>query len=315
MRMSSYAYFEKGTTPFMWIALALGSAVCFGLRGILYHWSSQQPMNRHLMLLGVFSTGALVSLTCSALFRQPWTEGVWHGLLMGTFSFVANTAMYKGFSSGKASPVALLIALPAVPVVFLAYLLWGETLSAGQWIAFFIIVAGVALVRYSGDMSWQRMEGLRWGLVAMFFFAFNDLTNKRATMADAPVFPTLALMFMTGAVLFGAWWLIDRARARRRPGAASAVSEGAPALPGKPWSGRKTYLWGMAVGLTHVSGMILIYKAFGAGVTGLVSAVAALNVVLILLYARLVVKERFRPFELAGIGLSLAGLTVLHVFG
>lgn len=302
----------------MWIALALASAVCFGLRGILYHWSSQQPMNRHLMLLGVFSTGALVSLTCSALFGQPWTDGVWYGLLMGTFSFVANTSMYKGFSSGKASPVALLTALPAVPVVLLAYLLWGETLSTGQWIAFFIIVAGVTLVRYSGDMSWQRMEGLRWGLVAMLFFAFNDLTNKRATMADASMFPTLALMFVTGAVLFGAWWLLDRARARRSPVAASAAfaaSAGAPALTGKPWSERKTYLWGMAVGLTHVSGMIFIYQAFGAGVTGLVSAVAALNTVLILLYARLVVKERFRPFEVAGIGLSLAGMMVLHLFG
>jgi drug/metabolite transporter (DMT)-like permease len=176
-------------------------------------------------------------------------------------------------------------------------------------------VAGVTLVRYSGDMSWQRMEGLRWGLVAMFFFAFNDLTNKRATMADAPVFPTLALMFVTGAALFGAWWLIDKARARRRSAAASDASAGVPVLPGKPWGERKTYLWGMAVGLTHVSGMIFIYRAFGAGVTGLVSAVAALNVVMILLYARLVVKERFRPFELAGIGLSLAGMMVLHLFG
>ena len=46
----------------MWLLFAGFSAIAFGLRGILYHWTSQKPINRNLMLLGVFSTGVILSL-------------------------------------------------------------------------------------------------------------------------------------------------------------------------------------------------------------------------------------------------------------
>jgi|GEM_PF-6805126 len=117
---------------------------------------------------------------------------------MGAASFAANAAMYRGLAAGKASPVALLVALPSVPVVLLAYLLWGERLAPGQWLSFLVIVTGVALVRLTGGFPWRQREGMKWGLAAMLCFALNDLTNKQATLSGAAPFPTLALMFAGG---------------------------------------------------------------------------------------------------------------------
>lgn len=70
----------------------------------------------------------------------------------------------------------------------------------------------------------------------------------------------------------------------------------------------------MAVGLTNVSGMILILHAFSLGVTGLVSAVVATNVLLILLYARFFLKEKFRALELTGMAFALTGVILLRVW-
>ncbi|MNI99590.1 hypothetical protein D3C73_1587050 [compost metagenome] len=69
------------------------------------------------------------------------------------------------------------------------------------------------------------------------------------------------------------------------------------------------------MGLTNISGMILMMPAMRMGITGLVSAIIALNALLIMLYARVVLKERLKPLELAGMILSFGGVLALRIFG
>jgi drug/metabolite transporter (DMT)-like permease len=54
--------------------------------------------------------------------------------------------------------------------------------------------------------------------------------------------------------------------------------------------------------------------AFDTGITGLVSAIVSLNVLLILLYTRFACRERFTRREAAGILLTLAGVVSLRLF-
>lgn len=296
----------------MWLVLSLMAAVSFGVRGILYHWTSQKPIDRNLMLFGVFSTGAVISAIFSVILDQVWSPGVLIGVLMGTFSFAANGSMYKGFAVGKASLVAILSGLPPVVVVVLAYLMWGEKLTGMQWLAFLIIVAGILLVRYSNDLSLKNLKGAQWGLLTMLFFGLNDLSNKQATLLDAAMFPTLTMMFITGSAFFCAWWLIAR---RRQAGGKPFVPDGTPLPAEAPWSAIKTYSWGLLVGVTNATGMVFLFQAFKYGITGLVSAVIAMNVAIILLYTRIILKERFSRLEFSGLCLSLAGIVVLRLAG
>lgn len=296
----------------MWLAFALCAAIAFGIRGVLYQWSSKQPMDRNLMLFGVFFTGVIVSAICSIAFDSEWSHPVWLGVLMGLFSFIANTSMYKGYAVGKASLIAILTALPSVVVVLLAYALWRESLSVKQLSAFLIILTGIILIRYSSDLSFKQLRGAGWGLLCLLFFGLNDVASKQATLLDASVFPTIFFMFLTGSLCFYVLYRIElRKRPYNRNGSPDTLA--AARKSENPWRNRTTVLWGMLVGTTNVGGMILIYEAFSLGVTGLVSAVVALNVLIILFYSRVFLKEQFSSQEFAGMVLSIFGIMLLRI--
>ncbi|HZG85935.1 EamA family transporter [Paenibacillus sp.] len=286
---------------------AILAALCFGFRGILYHWTSQRGLDRNAMLCGVFATGMVISLLAGAASGQAWTRETLIGIVMGVCSFSANASLYKGFAVGKASIIAVLTALPAVVVVGLAYIFWGETLSLWQTVAFVVIVASLVMIRYSNDISLKNLQGAQWGVLAMVFFAFNDVAGKQSTLLGASMLPTLFFMFLTGSALFGASWWAETARRR---------AAGVPAVANRlGWGDGKVFLWGMVVGLTNLGGMVLILEAFARGVTGLVSAVVAMNIVLILVYTKVFVKVSFKRLELAGMTLAIAGILVLKALG
>ena len=288
----------------MWFLFAATSAFCFGLRGILYQWTSQKPLDRNLMLFGVYLCGTAVSLAAVLFTGQDWSYGTVMGVTMGAFSFVSNAAMYKGFAVGKASLVAIFTGLPAVVVVAAAFLLWGESPGLGQFGAFIIIIAGILLIRYTNDLSIKNLQGVHWAVLAMFGFALTDLSSKQSVLWHGEIFPTLAVMYMTGSSLFFlSWWKASRKKGRERERADTE----------QQWSAGRTLLWGFIVGFTNISGMILILPAFRLGVTGLVTAVIATNVLIILCYVRIVLKNRFSRTEIAGIALTLAGVFLLLI--
>jgi drug/metabolite transporter (DMT)-like permease len=288
----------------MWLVYALISSFFFGIRGILYQWTSQRPIDRNLVLIGVYVTGTIVSLAMSFIIDQSWTAAAWVGILMGFFSFTANGAMYRAFAEGKTSVVAVFISLPPVVVVIIAYFLWNETLNLFQTAAFIVILSGIILIRYSNEISLHNLQGVHWALLAMLTFGFTDLSSKQAMLLEADIFPVLTVMYAIGTILFYTAWI----KGRRAP----VMNQPRIAMP-LPWKRGKTFLWGMLVGLTNILGMIFILLSFSIGLTGLVSAVIALNVLYILFYARLFLKEKFSVKETIGIGLSIVGVIILHL--
>jgi drug/metabolite transporter (DMT)-like permease len=290
----------------MWLVFAAASAMCFGLRGILYQWSSQKPLDRNLMLFGVYLCGTLVTFIANIWVGQAWSEGMLMGMSMGFSSFIANASMYKGFAVGKASMVAVFIGLPPVVVVIVAFFLWEEKLNWGQMAAFIVVLCGIVILRYSKELSLSNLKGIHWAILAMFGFGFTDLTSKQAVLWNGQVLPTLSMMFATGALLFLiSWWC---------PWAGKELKGIQHKLPQiKLWSFGRTLLWGIVVGFTNCCGMILLLPAFKLGVTGLVSAVAATNVLMILFFARSYLKERFNRLEQFGITLTIVGVFLLRL--
>ncbi|CAM3238079.1 DMT family transporter [Paenibacillus lupini] len=306
----------------MWILFAILAALCFGLRGILYHYTSQLPLSRTVLLCGAFTMGALVCGIIAVISGQPWMTSALVGIQMGVFSFVANASMFKGFAVGKASLVAIITALPAVLVVMGAYVLWGEALSSIQLAAFAVIVAGILLVRYSNDLSLKNLQGAQWGLLSLLMFACNDLSGSWSTKLDAPLFPTLFFMFASGSTCYGVWWLKDRLAMKRVSLAMAASTADVTVaaavesqVAAKTWSERRTFFTGMLVGTTNAVGMMMIVTAFDFGKAGLVSAVTALNVLIVLLYTRFVVKEQFSRLEVTGMACAFGGILFLRLFG
>jgi drug/metabolite transporter (DMT)-like permease len=287
----------------MWLLFSVLAALCFGLRGILYHWSSQQSLNRNVLLCGTFAMGAVVSLAGALIWHSEWQVSAFIGIQMGLFSFGANASMFKGFAVGKASLVAILTGLPSVVVVLFAYVIWGERLNLLQLFAFVVIVIGILFVRYSNDITLKNLQGAGWGVIALLLFAANDLSSKWTTLVHASLFPTLFYMFATGTICFAIWWWRDKKM--------SATQQAA--MTTSTWTERKTFLCGMVVGITNVLGMILIIQGFANGITGLVSAVVALNVLIVLLYTRFILKDKFSKLEQSGLAIAMVGILMMKL--
>jgi drug/metabolite transporter (DMT)-like permease len=60
--------------------------------------------------------------------------------------------------------------------------------------------------------------------------------------------------------------------------------------------------------------MLFIMPAFKLGVTGLVSTVLAMNVLIIIFYARIFLKEKFSRLEICGIACAITGVVILRLF-
>ncbi len=288
----------------MWVIYALLAALFFGMRGVMYQWTSKKNLNRNLMLFGVFFVGFVISALAMYVLGQQWYAwtDVCVGLALGFGSFAANAALYKGFSVGKASLIGILSGLPPLFVVLLAFLFWGETLTVQQLIGFIVVFAGLYTIRYSSDISFRNLQGAQWGLLAALFFAFNDLLGKQSTRLEADMFATLTLMFGFGSCLFAFSWLKNRQ-------IAAHDNEGSHLR----WSGMRTFACGLVIGLTNVAGMVAILSAFALGAAGLVSAVAAMNILIILLYSRIFLKECFSLQEILGLITALVGILILRL--
>jgi len=276
----------------MWIIFALLATVFFGARGIMYQWTSQKKLNRNLLLFGVFFVGFIIS---------GWAD-VAVGLALGFGSFAANAFLHKGFSVGKASLISVLSGLTPLFVLVFAFLLWSETLTSLQLLGFFIIFGGLYIIRYSNDISLRNLQGAQWGLLAALFFAFNDLLGKQSTLLEADTFATLTSMFGFGSFLFAMNWIVKR-----------KVCVVEPHNTQSGWSEIKTFSCGLLIGLSNVAGMIAIISAFAIGNTGLVSAISGMNILIILLYSRIILKEFFTQQELLGLITAFIGVIVLRL--
>jgi len=287
----------------MWIIYALLAALFFGSRGVMYQWTSQKNLDRNLMLFGVFFVGFIISIIAMLVFEQQWYgwKDISVGLALGFGSFTANAALHKGFSVGKASLISILAGLPPLFVVLLAFLFWNETLTTQQLIGFIVIFVGLYTIRYSNDISFNNLQGAQWGLLAALCFALNDLLSKQSTRLDADMFGTLTLMFGFGSVLFAISWLKGRKKSMPE------------SIQSTRWSSSKTFCCGLVVGLTNVAGMMAIISAFAIGTTGLVSAISAMNILIILLYSRVVLKESFSRQEVLGLTAALVGILILRL--
>ena len=309
---------------------AVAASACFGIRGILYQWTSQRPVDRNLLFVGVYLSGIIVSLLLNIQAGQPWNDGIELGILMGLFSFAANASLYRGYEVGRASVVAFFSALSPLVVVLAAYLMWSEAPGAVQGIGFAIVVLALVIVRYGQDLRSGQLRGWSWGTLAMLLYSFTDLSSKQSVLIGASMLPVLTMMFMTGTVLFLGMHVTDRVRKSRgkkslTDGAEQDHHEAAPSIASSAatsseqgaartvWPARRTLLWGMTVGLTNIAGMVLMLNALQEGVTGIVSAITAMSVIVVILYARFYLKEAMSRREALGILLAFAGIIVLRL--
>lgn len=296
----------------MWFTFAIGAAFFFGLRGIFYQWSSHLAIDRNLLFASVYVSSTILSIVINIYMQQSWNQMAWIGILMGIFSFIANTALYKGYAIGRASVIAFFSGLTPIFVVLIASLLWKETLSMIQLIGFSIIILSLFIMKYNKDVQQGHYKGWQWGLLAILFYSFTDLASKQALLYGAYIMPTLTSMFITCSILFSISYIISNIKKDKIIN--DTVIKQVTSSSQNSWTIHKIFLLGIGMGLINITAMILKLAAFHTGITGVVSAIIALSIIIVMIYARLYLKESINRAEVYGLILALIGIVIIKGF-
>lgn len=141
---------HPGGRPGLMVALALYSALGFGMYFVLVHAGSQGPGGSPLWAVGAARVGSLLILLAIAAARRaslPWPGRRLAALTsVGVLDTGANLLFAYGSIKGNLGVVGVLAALYPVVTVVLARMVLAERLSFVQSIGVVLALAGVALL-------------------------------------------------------------------------------------------------------------------------------------------------------------------------
>jgi drug/metabolite transporter (DMT)-like permease len=216
-------------------------------------------------------------------------------VFVGALGWLSYLAFYRALAIGPISIVSPIVSAYAAVTVVCAVLIGGERLAAGEVAAVAVVLLGVLL-------------------------ASSDLTQMRALERIAALGIVLALVtaVLIGAFVYGVayfseelGWLVPIVLAR---GFATLFVLGTALRGGRwRWPDRSSVLLGMVVAIAVVD--TAGYVAFNFGVrhadTSIVATAAAPYSVVPIVAGVVLLHERPRSLQWAGIGFVIAGLVLL----
>lgn len=275
------------------IALALSSSLAWGLADFLGGLQARRLST--LLVLALSQLAGLIGLgvLIAALGRPaPALALLWPAAVGGLIGAVGLGAFYRALAVGTMSVVAP-VAATGVAIPVLAGLLGGDDPSGLEILGILLAVAGVLLVTQEsgGDAAARRAgrRGTGLALVAAACFGVFFLTLAESSEAD-PLWATLAARSSSVCLLalaVVAW----RGRVGSPPRAAL------PTLA--------------LVGLLDVTANATFAVASTLGLLSVVSVLSALYPAVTVALAALVLGERLRQVQRAGVVSALAGTIAL----
>jgi drug/metabolite transporter (DMT)-like permease len=276
------------------IALALGASLSWGCSDFLAGLKSRAlPV---LAVLAVSQPAGLALVTVALLVRggeaPGASEAAW-AAAGGAVGVLALSAFYRGLAAGAMSVIAPVSGTAAaVPLAF--GLARGERPSALQAAGVAVAIVGVVLAsrepaenalagsRLAAGFGFAVLSALGFG----FFFVAVDIAGEGGASA---LWVTLVLRTASFALVLAAV-LAVRPRLPRRPGTVGAL---------------------LAVGALDMSANVSFAAASTRGLVSVVSVLASLYPVVVVLLARIVLKERISRLQEAGVVLVLAGVALI----
>lgn len=274
------------------VVLALASSFAFGVADFVGGLAS-----RRLALLTVLAVSQLVGLAALALVLlargvgPPDARFVPPAMIAALFGTLGLGALYRGLAVGAMSVVAPIAATGSV-VPVLGGLALGESPSRLQNLGIVLALAGVVLASRSpgaqGGSRSRLVAGAGLAVAAAVCIGFF-LVAVDAASEDDPYWATFVLRATSTTLLVTAGFVT-------RPAVRLA---------------RRDVLALSAVGLLDAMGNMLFAVATTTGLLGVVSVVTSLYPVTTVALARLLLGERIRRAQQAGVVSALAGVGLI----
>lgn len=172
------------------VIFAVCSLCCSALNDFIFKLFADKPQSRGIfaILVGVVWTVVMAFLPMD---WSHWQATVIWGIISGFFSIAANLMLIEAMGMQSAGICSTIYRLNLVPVVFGAWLLLDETISAKNWIGILFAVIAILCFMAPGkeDGQAKRKLGiylvigaalLRAGMGLSYKYGFEQLADKNA---------------------------------------------------------------------------------------------------------------------------------------
>jgi len=281
----------------MWLVIAIGSAVLFGLAGWWMKVSQMRGGSTRMLLFALYTAGtagfgihAAVEGSIGAIADlRVWAAGI----VIGAGSAWGNALFMKALEHGPASLTSPLTNLNIVLVVAMATLWYHEPLSLPQGTGVVLLLLSVMLIAYKRKEPLTIKEK-RWFLLVGLAILMFTLRNGGLKVTDELGLPSAPVLFIAYALSI-AWFLIP---------SSETVT---------PASKRIGFRLGLAAGLFSYGGLQLYAIAISTGQANLAAPIFATNSLVVAVGSILLYKERLTLQQWAAFLFMLAGLVVIKL--
>jgi drug/metabolite transporter (DMT)-like permease len=283
----------------MAIVLALLTAVSYGAGDFLGGLAARRQSALRVTLLSQACGAMVLVVLVPVLGGEPSVHALTLGAVAGLAGALAVTVFYRAMAVGAMSVIAPVSALTAAALPVVWGLVIGERPSVASLVGVVIALAAIVLVSQHGDSTPSDPEQWR-----------TSATSHRSTV----------LLGLLAGALFGILFTIldgvpDEAELWPLVGARAASIPFLLLLVGvtrttlRPEPGTAWVI--VACGVFDMLANVFLLLAFGQGLLVLVAVIASLYPASTLVLARVVLKERVRPVQRAG--LAIAALAVVLI--
>lgn len=283
------------------VVLALVAAGEWGLSGLFSKLSSERNGPTVTLLVAQGTGLALVAIAALLLGEGNWDPLVVLPILaLGLLNLTGFWALYRAMQQGDLAVVEPLVSTSPALTVLLAVMILRETLPLAAWLAVLGVLLGIVLMALRPAKEGSRLRGrlapgTAWALWTFFTLGTVTFALKLAVPQAGPIF-TIVLLRLGGMVALLPLFMLGGIK---YPAGGST---------------RNALLLPVAVGALDTTGFILFNFAILQGNLTVPTVLSNLYVVVVLLLAWLLLGERLRPYQVAGIGVAVAATVVLVAF-
>lgn len=286
----------------MWIIYALLGALFAGITSILAKIGVKN-VNSHLLtalrtvVVLVFAWLMVFVKGSGGTIWQIDTKSLIFLVLSGITTGASWLCYFRAIQLGDASKVAPIDKSSAVITILLGFLVLGEPMGVYTVIGMVLIACGIYLMTVAKKSTSPRAPMGKWALYAAGSAVFAALTSILAKIGIENVESNLGVAIRTVVVLIFAFGIVFATKKH------TEIKN----IDKNSWL--FIFLSGLATGLSW----LFFYRALQIGNAGVVVSIDKLSIVITVLFAALVLKEKQTKRSVVGLCIMCAGTLMLLV--
>lgn len=234
-------------------------------------------------------SGALAGI--GQVSQRTWLFLVLSGLSTGG----AWLCYYRALQLGSVRKTVPIKKNSTILTILLAFLFLSEPMDLVGIIAIIFIAGGTILMLKPGGAQGEKTERRGFFAFAILSAIFASMTAILGYIGIQDIDVNLGVAIRTAAVVPMSWLMVALTRRRERPVCAKEINA-------------KDWLFILLSGLATGISWLLFYRALQLGPASLVVPVDRLSVLLTMLFARLILNERFTRRSLIGLAVLTIGI-------